>query len=304
MRPAANATAASNASVAASTIGEIVGTPTNSLMGSPPSAATSPNESIRPSIAPIVTIIRASAKNWRMMSARVAPTARRTPISRVRSRTTMYMMFATPIPPDEQGEAPDDREKDVEGDEHLAELRLPLARVPEPQGVFVGRIEPVLPPHRLVHPTLRHFGQLRGPRPVHDVVQELVAEQGVVRRRRNEDPVLVALLIRRVLQLGTHHVHDRERRVAQVHLLPHGGFLVEQQLGQLVPQHRHAPPLGDIALVDETAARLGDDVAHQPVIGNDAGDGGRGGLDAAPDARAPRDELWADVLDLLDFAGD
>src|SRR5439155_10869673 len=41
MRPAANATAASNASVAASTIGEIVGTPTNSLMGSPPRAALS-----------------------------------------------------------------------------------------------------------------------------------------------------------------------------------------------------------------------------------------------------------------------
>src|SRR3989454_9593324 len=99
MRPAANATAASNASVAASTIGEIVGTPTNSLMGSPPSAATSPNESSRPSIAPMVTIIRASAKNWRRMSVRVAPTARRTPISRVRSRTTMYMMFATPMPP-------------------------------------------------------------------------------------------------------------------------------------------------------------------------------------------------------------
>src|SRR5437763_2858447 len=30
---------------------------------------------------------------------------------------------------------------DLEGDEHLAELRLPLARVPEPQGVLVGGIE-------------------------------------------------------------------------------------------------------------------------------------------------------------------
>jgi len=47
----------------------------------------------------MVTIISASTKNWRMMSVRVAPTARRTPISRVRSRTTMYMMFATPMPP-------------------------------------------------------------------------------------------------------------------------------------------------------------------------------------------------------------
>src|SRR5207247_4963805 len=99
IRPAAHATIASSASVAASTLGEIVGTPTNSLIGSAPNAATSPNESSRPSVAPMVTIISASAKNWRMMSARVAPTARRTPISRVRSRTTIYMMFATPIPP-------------------------------------------------------------------------------------------------------------------------------------------------------------------------------------------------------------
>src|SRR5439155_13775002 len=71
MRPAANATAASNASVAASTIAEIVGTPTNSLMVSPPSAAASPNESSMPSIAPFVQIIRASANNYSMMSVRV-----------------------------------------------------------------------------------------------------------------------------------------------------------------------------------------------------------------------------------------
>ena len=33
------------------------------------------------------------------MDLRVAPTERLIPISRVRSCTTMYMMFATPIPP-------------------------------------------------------------------------------------------------------------------------------------------------------------------------------------------------------------
>ena len=31
---------------------------------------------------------------------------------------------------------------------------------------------------------------------------------------------------------------------------------------------------GDIAIVDETAARLGDDVAHEAVHGEDARDGG------------------------------
>ncbi len=41
-----------------------------------------------------------------MMAAGVAPTARRTPISRVRSRTTIYMMFATPMPPTSRVKVP------------------------------------------------------------------------------------------------------------------------------------------------------------------------------------------------------
>src|SRR5213079_1745518 len=50
----------------------------------------------------------------------------------------------------------------------------------------------------------------------------------------------------------------RERRVAQEHLLPHRRLVTEQQLGELVAQHRHPPPLRDIEIIDETAARLGD----------------------------------------------
>jgi hypothetical protein len=97
---------------------------------------------------------------------------------------------------------------------------------------------------------------------------------------------------------------DRERRVAQEHLPPHRRLVTKEQLGQLVAQHGHPPPLGDIAIVDEAPARLGDDVAHEPVHGEDAGDGGRGRLDAPPHACAPRDELRADVLDLGDLACD
>jgi len=37
--------------------------------------------------------------NWERMSALRAPTARRTPISRMRSRTVASMMFIMPIPP-------------------------------------------------------------------------------------------------------------------------------------------------------------------------------------------------------------
>ena len=43
--------------------------------------------------------VTASVRNWRMMSRERAPTAFRTPISRVRSVTLTSMMFMTPIPP-------------------------------------------------------------------------------------------------------------------------------------------------------------------------------------------------------------
>ena len=41
----------------------------------------------------------AYTRNCTTMSRRVAPTARRTPISRVRSRTVTSMTLATPMPP-------------------------------------------------------------------------------------------------------------------------------------------------------------------------------------------------------------
>ena len=41
----------------------------------------------------------ASIRNWNRISARRAPSALRTPISRVRSVTEMDMMAITPIPP-------------------------------------------------------------------------------------------------------------------------------------------------------------------------------------------------------------
>jgi len=40
-----------------------------------------------------------STRNWRLMSTAVAPSALRTPISRVRSVTATSMMFMTPMPP-------------------------------------------------------------------------------------------------------------------------------------------------------------------------------------------------------------
>ena len=44
-------------------------------------------------------MVKASITNWLRMSTWRAPTARRTPISRVRSRTVASMMFMMPMPP-------------------------------------------------------------------------------------------------------------------------------------------------------------------------------------------------------------
>src|SRR5439155_418149 len=52
-----------------------------------------------PSRPPVKEISVASMTNWRTMSRRLAPMARRTPISRVRSRMAASIMFMIPIPP-------------------------------------------------------------------------------------------------------------------------------------------------------------------------------------------------------------
>ena len=48
---------------------------------------------------PSAQSVTASSVNWTMMFLRVAPSALRTPISRVRSVTLTSMMFITPTPP-------------------------------------------------------------------------------------------------------------------------------------------------------------------------------------------------------------
>ena len=52
-----------------------------------------------PSAPPAPESRTVSTRNWMMMSRRLAPSARRMPISRVRSVTLASMMFMMPIPP-------------------------------------------------------------------------------------------------------------------------------------------------------------------------------------------------------------
>ena len=78
---------------------ELVGVPTISCMGNRDITFTIPADARTPSAAPRATMRTLSARNCQRMDRWVAPTERLIPISLVRSCTTMYMMFATPIPP-------------------------------------------------------------------------------------------------------------------------------------------------------------------------------------------------------------
>ena len=64
-----------------------------------PPAKAPTNPTMSPMTPPMRLITTASTRNWTTMSRRVAPTARRTPISRVRSRTVTSITLATPMPP-------------------------------------------------------------------------------------------------------------------------------------------------------------------------------------------------------------
>ena len=95
-----------------------------------------------------------------MMLPRVAPSALRTPISRVRSVTETSMMFMIPMPPDQQAHR---RDAGQQGGEHLGGLLLggqDVLLVPDGEVVLAAGADPVLPPQdplEVHHPLLhRH----------------------------------------------------------------------------------------------------------------------------------------------------
>ena len=68
-----------------------------------------------------------SITNWSRMSRCRAPTARRTPISRVRSSTVASMMFMIPMPPtssEMRGDGPHHHVEEALGASALLEQRL------------------------------------------------------------------------------------------------------------------------------------------------------------------------------------
>ena len=91
-------------------------------------------------------MIRVSMKNWLTIARRVAPSAFRTPISRVRSRTATSITFITPSPPRHSVITPTAPMK-YSMPSIIMRIRLRvLDRVPHGRGFFVFRIEMVNQP--------------------------------------------------------------------------------------------------------------------------------------------------------------
>jgi len=110
----------------------------------------------------------------------------------------------------------------------------------------------------------------------------------------NEDPVLVSLLIREFCSWDA-SPHDREG-VSPRNTAARRGILLRTAAGQLVAQHRHAPPLGH-AIVMKRPPGSAMMLRMRPYAGTMPVTAGVAALTRA-DARAPRDELGTDVLDL------
>jgi len=110
------------------------------------------------------TTSRVSAKNCPIIAPRVAPTALRTPISRVRSRTATSITFMTPMPPSISVTTPTAPRKYFMPLVILLKRGTP-ARCPDGGGLLVARVEAVQPAQGAAHLALAfvvHFERARG----------------------------------------------------------------------------------------------------------------------------------------------
>ena len=97
-----------------------------------PQATSAP--SAMPMRQPIRVSVAASTRNWNMISPRVAPSALRTPISRVRSVTEIIMIATTPTPPTISADA---RQRDHHDEEPRRDL---VERLEHPSWVTIAKL--------------------------------------------------------------------------------------------------------------------------------------------------------------------
>ena len=107
---------------------------------------------------------------------------------------------------------------------------------------------------------------------IDEVVDPLLAGQSPERRARDEDLAVVAAAVARLLDLLLHHADDEKRRPAEEHGLSDRVGLSEDVVGELVADEEHPTLERHVVGVQESAARVGVDVAHRAELGRDAGD--------------------------------
>ena len=169
------------------------------------------------------TTIIVSTKNCRTIERRVAPTALRTPISRVRSRTATSITFITPMPPMNSVASPTAPRKYFMPSVICAERLGLLDRVPDAGRLLVARVEAVDPrrargaPARL-QASWSAIERGSDQQPVDRVrrrgrlVRE-VAQDGAERHEHLRD---VPAVVARVLLLVLHHADDRVGELADL----------------------------------------------------------------------------------------
>ena len=151
------------------------------------------------------------------MALRRAPSALRSPISRVRSVTDTNMMFITPTPPMASVSTPMNVSTSFRPSTMPAGDLLQLGRAEDPQRALVGRIEAQALAEHLLH----LVGRPRVERRIHRLIDERVEVLGVPqlsgRRVRDEHALLVGPAVVRELHLLLLHADHVERHAVDAH---------------------------------------------------------------------------------------
>src|SRR5436190_1403383 len=239
----------------------------------------SPNPTTMPAMTPRIDSVNASAKNWRRMSRRAAPSALRTPISRVRSLAHQHDVH-------DHNAADDDadhhhRRHDGEDDaRQLAPERdQPFAGI-DREVVVGARAQPVRDAHRLFGAEHRGTHAVRGGHLDRDHHRLAAAVHRLERAQRQHHEAVPRLAQHRALLRDD--AFDHELNPAHANRSSDCGLdVIEQLFGHVVAEHGHVATLLHID-VRERCARGERVVLDQDIGRRDAEDEDVAGRAVAP----------------------
>ncbi len=189
-------------------------------------------------------MIIVSTKNWLTIARRVAPSALRTPISRVRSRTATSITFITPSPPRNSVTIPTAPMK-YSMPSIISAFALAFLIVSHTERrFFVLRVEMVNQSQgdaRLMLAIRVHGKRFRHDQHVVDRVRRrrwLVRKIADHRTVRNEDLSNVLAVVTRILILYPHHADHGVRHVLQPDRLSDCRPRAEELLFRVAPEER------------------------------------------------------------------